>query len=1211
MPRLSEKTLDNIIFATLDSLDSDLSTWTEDALQKKQEHFEKSLSEIENRLKKDKKNPEKDPSYLIVRDWIEIEKRSLWAKRNVKRLRRYFDEKPDEISAEDWQKEKIKAAAEILEFAETTRPYSLDKSGYNEAINAVNYSYISTPDRKSRGFKMHAATGYDNIALLGDAVSQYPFPEIKADPGKHKEINRERADITKSMLIMDSIWMKIPVTELSSIDYKKYKDEWKDKGWEQKLKIDFDLAKQEIFTKPGFTKEAISRISKYSSVLERYGNETGFLEEYWSNLKIEDKVKFDPDRAVTEDEYRRLKFEKKQEIDKAVADKYFKVLSPLEKYRESRNDARDYFLANGLESEAGTLLKNEDPAFYEELWRNLDLEKRNKLDKARFDSEYKDLSFDKKLQFDKDRAMKYINSLSPEQMYKESGSTSIEIFRSWPLTLKEANTIQDFYPEFMDKYWDKLDLKERQQFDKSRFDKEYPSLPWDTKVKFDKALSEEYWNKLSPVEKYWENKDKAFDDFKNNPIPWAAVGDIKKSIEKKEASLKAAAQFESEYWNLLSDQQKVDNYLEQLNIHARYYEETNKNDSEVWQNILSVGNKVYADYRWNKAEATWKMAWDADRAVKEFVEKGITLKELEEQGFTAFDRERYLGRLTPDNKLQFAPEVFEKEWQEKTWEEKLSYHRDETLKRFNDAKTLADKIKIDKQHTFDDLKEKNTALSEITDENIRDEYFFSLSTAEKKELYEGHYNEIWNNGTYEEKKRLDSKRTNEEIFEPASYDEKLRLSRNDTLDWLSRQPEDKRNFEHPEDALELKEREIERKGREALQDKGELSKETVEAEKKAKEYVKKITTESGTIKLKKETDLFTLSANLILADKATIDDLYNIGRIAHRAAFSSEDRSKAVSSEGIRNFVHDSFASEKRVLDTTDIESIPRSLDDNTKKTFKYKLNEEGYVVLPKSVKEDLARMIRGLNTEELRLATKFDKGKDIVKDHNNGLIQGKKLFQENPSLRNIDLDKIAKDKSDAKIAIEKANHDALVNMKDGVDSLKEQFGSLRSHGPAFLDSKPYKDMKTAYNNFIKAYDNVIQGKRPNGEANDIQGRLSFEDRATLASLQEQMSQAADAYTAAKRQQKGGGIDKHSSDQGKDRLSFADALSEFRLTPGITEKINSISVEVKGKKKGEVKTVSLKDLEKGQDRGRKHLDSRIKKLTEKELSKKPAAKSMS
>ena len=111
-------------------------------------------------------------------------------------------------------------------------------------------------------------------------------------------------------------------------------------------------------------------------------------------------------------------------------------------------------------------------------------------------------------------------------------------------------------------------------------------------------------------------------------------------------------------------------------------------------------------------------------------------------------------------------------------------------------------------HTFDDLKEKRTALSEIADKSIRDEYFFSLSTAEKKELYEDHYNEIWNNGTYEEKKKLDSERTNAEIFEPASYDEKLRLSRNDTLDWLAKQPEDKRNFEHPEDALALKEREI-------------------------------------------------------------------------------------------------------------------------------------------------------------------------------------------------------------------------------------------------------------------------------------------------------------------------------------------------------------------------------------------------------------------
>ncbi len=1209
MPKLSEKTLDNIIFATFDTMDSFLTTWTEDDLKKKQEHFEKSLSEIEDRLKKNKKNPEKDLSYLVVRDWIEIEKRSLWAKRNVKRLRRYFDEKPDDISAEDWQKEKIKAAAEILEFAETTRPYSLDKSGYNEAINAVNYSYISTPDRKSRGFKMHAATGYDNIALLGDAVSQYPFPEIKADPGKHKEINRERADITKSMLIMDSIWMKIPVSELSSLDSKKYNDEWKDKGWEQRLKLDFDLAKQEIFTKPGFTKEAISRISKYPSVLERYGNETGFLEEYWSNLKIEDKVQFDPDRAVTEDEYKSLSYSHKLKIDKASAEKYFGNLSAVEKYRESPNDAKEYFIKNGLAPEDGTALNKENPKFIDSIWKDLDLEKRNKLDKERFDREYSDLDFTIKLQFDKDRAMKYLNSLTPSTMYKEAMNTSLDVFRSWPLSLEVANSIQKNHPDFMDRYWEKLDLKERLAFDEKRFNKEYPALPWETKEKFDKTRAEEYWKKLSPVEKYWENKNKAFDDFKKNPINWNDVKNIGNAIQEKEG-IKAGDQFKKDYWNLFTEEEQVEHYLEELNNRAGYLSSKNKNDSKVWTEILNLGHKAYADYRWNNAEAPWKMAWDPDKAVKEFVEKGITLKELEEKGFTAADRERYLQRLTPDNKLKFAPEVFEKEWQEKTWDEKLSYHRNETLKRFNDANTLADKIKIDKQHTFDDLKEKRTSLSDIADKNIRDEYFFSLSTAEKKELYEDQYNEIWNNGTYEEKKKLDSERTNAEIFEPASYDEKLRLSRNDTLDWLAKQPEDKRNFEHPEDALELKEREIERKGREVLQDEGKLSKETTDAEKKAKEYVDGITNKEGKIKLKKETDLFTLSANLLLADKATIDDLYNIGRIAHRAAFSSEDRSKAVSSEEIRNIVHNSFASEKKVLESTVIDNIPRSLDDNTKKTFKFKLNEEGYVVLPKSVKEDLARMIRGLNTEEKRLTTKYETGKDIVKDHNDGLIQGKKLFQENPALRNIDLEKIAKDKSDAKIAIEKANHDALVNMKDGVDSLKEQFGSLRSHGPAFLDSKQYKDMKTAYNNFIKAYDNVLQGKHPNGEVNDTPERLSFEDRAALASLQEQMSQAADTYTAAKRQQKSGGIDKHSSDQGKDRLSFADALSEFKLTPGITEKIDSITVEVKGKKKGEVKKVSLKDLEKGQDRGRKHLDSRIKKLTEKELNRKPAAKSM-
>ena len=92
-------------------------------------------------------------------------------------------------------------------------------------------------------------------------------------------------------------------------------------------------------------------------------------------------------------------------------------------------------------------------------------------------------------------------------------------------------------------------------------------------------------------------------EFKKSPIPWAAVGDIKKAIVEKEKSIDAGEQFESEYWNLLSDQQKVDNYLEQLNIRANYNEATNKSDSTVWKRILDVGNKPYADYRWNNAEA--------------------------------------------------------------------------------------------------------------------------------------------------------------------------------------------------------------------------------------------------------------------------------------------------------------------------------------------------------------------------------------------------------------------------------------------------------------------------------------------------------------------------------------------------------------------------------------------------------------------------------
>ena len=192
-----------------------------------------------------------------------------------------------------------------------------------------------------------------------------------------------------------------------------------------------------------------------------------------------------------------------------------------------------------------------------------------------------------------------------------------------------------------------------------------------------------------------------------------------------------------------------------------------------------------------------------------------------------------------------------------------------------------------------------------------------------------------------------------------------------------------------------------------------------------------------------------------------------------------------------------------------------------------------------------------------------------------------------------------------AKAEIEKTNLDSVKEMNEAVLDLKDQYKALRSHGPAIFDSKEYSNMKTAYNNFITAYDNVLAGKHPDGKINDRPEGLSFEDTAELKRLKDEMSKAADTYTRAKFAQKGGGIDMHKTGQGADRLAFADALSEFKISPKVTNEISSRQTEVKSKN-GEIKKVSLSTLDRGSKRGRGHLEFHSKRLKEREQQRNAA-----
>ncbi len=130
---------------------------------------------------------------------------------------------------------------------------------------------------------------------------------------------------------------------------------------------------------------------------------------------------------------------------------------------------------------------------------------------------------------------------------------------------------------------------------------------------------------------------------------------------------------------------------------------------------------------------------------------------------------------------------------------------------------------------------------------------------------------------------------------------------------------------------------------------------------------------------------------------------------------------------------------------------------------------------------------------------------------------------------------------------IEQGNFNALSDMAGGIKQLSDQWNAQRSHTLfSSSNSKEYTNMEKAYKDFVKAFNEVVDGKSiTDGKAEE--GRVADRDLKKLHELEKKMQDAADAYISAKHAQKKGGIEQHSNKQGQDRLAMADILSEFKM----------------------------------------------------------------
>ncbi len=202
---------------------------------------------------------------------------------------------------------------------------------------------------------------------------------------------------------------------------------------------------------------------------------------------------------------------------------------------------------------------------------------------------------------------------------------------------------------------------------------------------------------------------------------------------------------------------------------------------------------------------------------------------------------------------------------------------------------------------------------------------------------------------------------------------------------------------------------------------------------------------------------------------------------------------------------------------------------------------------------------------------------------------------------------------------------DKLAESDNKIAEMKNAWDAMRSHTHiSFFNSTEFNAMEKAYKAYISAYDRLKAGMTIDGRNYRAQkDYIEKDDLTKLKKLQDAMQKAARAYTAAKRTQKGGGIDKHSTKQGADRLAMADILSRFDVFPepakvqpvritGMTnlgknekdlmDQAKAIENAVYAKK-DKVRPVKLSDIDKKPKSGRKKLDEHIRHLEKKEAAK--------
>ena len=809
----------------------------------------------------------------------------------------------------------------------------------------------------------------------------------------------------------------------------------------------------------------------------------------------------------------------------------------------------------------------------EETWKNSSLEERKKINPRRENEEWLQNSVSEMYALDRERTLNTIKS----ENY------------SWE---KIAES-----PEASEAYWKTLNWNEKTALSKEKSDEEWKTFTKEQKLENDKEREQKEWDALEPKAKYASEKDRYFADLKNN----------KTALETIESD--AGAEIREDYFSSLSYAEKNELYpteaLKEWNNTSwkiRFDLDKDRAESE-WEALpfkdkLS-GDKDRAEEYWNNLrndKGFGKELYEADpeRAQKEWEDSY-----LKDPGFNILNPVKGAADKAPDGAVR---EYADRYWNKLSLDEKANC-------KLAGAK---DRLVGDLIREKPDMETVNKAGREVADS-----FFNGLSLEDRKSpKYQDEYERRYNEADYEGKKEIDEART-KEYFSSLSYEEKKNVSQKDTDAWFSKLSDKEKRWTDAEKTVN----ELAGKAPEAEADEKLTEKES----ERLRELSDRKYTESdqlkGTEKYSSELDRIICR---VLSDNGTAQDIVNL------QAFNS------LIAENRESIIDDNALEAINSLNTfmTNIgagsEAAFHQANENDIKNLNIKFNDKGNVVLSNAQKRDLLKVRENINDNiketgnvikdqyntllnaaagSNRFVNLQKECLDLADDARNmakGFIRNEPGFRKVPvSEYNTAVESYNENKKRLADGIRKSRFNDLKAEGKEVENLKTTWNSMKSHSPSIFNSKAYDKMEKAFNDYTKAYDNLMAGKTIDGKSARPEGdQLEDAEINALRDLQEKMQKAARDYTEAKRVQKDGGIDKHSTKQGQDRLAMADLLSEFDLFPRAEKKIEEkiIPEKIGTKERNVVIQVSLSELE-GQERANKTLEYHKNKLHERERSR--------